>query len=134
MGYELSQEISGERYTAEQGHIEYSQIGCYGYDLGEIAGESFNDRHGIWQNGPQIFPSQREGPAVWSREASPPRRGEATQGTGYQAREEEAEVAARGGENRGGEQHNRSTHIPTHSIKQHDTYDHIHRTGQKSLR
>ena len=70
LGYALSQEISGAGGPAAKrgedplggilGPLDDSDYG-QDYWLGEIANRSFNDPYGIWENGPQIFPTQREG-------------------------------------------------------------------------
>ena len=70
LGYALSQEISGVSYVADEGYARQNREDEYGYSLGEIACESFNDRHGIWQNSPQIFPSNKVGQGDWSWEES----------------------------------------------------------------
>ena len=70
LGYALSQEISGagglviESQGVPMGGTPGSvEDPDYGQDywLGEIANRSFNDPYGIWENGPQIFPTQRQG-------------------------------------------------------------------------
>ena len=102
LGYALSQEISGVSYGAEEGYARQNGKEGYGYSLGEIACESFNDRHGVWQNSSQIFPSQMEGQVDWSWEEPSQGQGGLVQYTEYRSGgEENRQLSA--GEEIGGE-------------------------------
>merc|ERR1711911_506036 len=78
LGYDLIQEISGIDRNLRNKHREQglgpeedSDLDFdYGqdYHLGEIGNRSFCDKHGIWANGPQWFPSPRQ-----ERDLQPPR-------------------------------------------------------------
>jgi len=78
LGYDLIQEISGIDRNLRNKHREQglgpeedSDLDFdYGqdYHLGEIGNRSFCDKHGIWANGPQRFPSPRQ-----ERDLQPPR-------------------------------------------------------------
>ena len=101
LGYALSQEISGEKRGGWSGPLggqadwfEPSEQGL-GYELGEIARESFDDPQGWWENGLHIFPTQEGGAQEGSRATAL----EKNSGTGIQAmKQREPRIPFKAGE------------------------------------